>query len=38
MGLSVLNVRLGIGTLLLALVAFTGGALALYRFLAGIGR
>jgi Ni/Fe-hydrogenase subunit HybB-like protein len=37
MGLSVLNVRLGIGTLLLGLVAFTGGALALYRFLAGIG-
>ncbi len=37
MGLSVLNVRLGLGTLLLALVAFTGGALALYRFLAGIG-
>ena len=37
MGLSVLNVRLGFGTLLLALVAVTGGGLAAYRFLTGIG-
>jgi formate dehydrogenase iron-sulfur subunit len=37
MGLSVLNVRLGFGTLLLALVATTGGGLAAYRFLTGIG-
>jgi len=37
MGLSVLNVRLGLGTLLLALVAATGGVLAAYRFLTGIG-
>lgn len=37
MGLSVLNVRLGLGTLVLALIAVTGGGLAAYRFLTGIG-
>lgn len=37
MGHSVLNVRLGIGTLLLAAVAVTGGGLAVYRFFTGIG-
>ena len=37
MRLSVLNVRLGLGTLLLALLAATGGALAAYRFLTGLG-
>jgi formate dehydrogenase iron-sulfur subunit len=37
MTLSVLNVRLGIGTLLLGVVAVTGGGLAAYRFFTGIG-
>lgn len=37
MRVSVLNVRLGGGTLLLGVVAVTGGGLAAYRFLTGIG-
>lgn len=37
MKLSVLNVRLGIGTLVLAAIAVLGGGLAVYRFVAGIG-
>jgi len=37
MTLSVLNVRFGIGTLLLGAVTVTGGGLAAYRFLTGIG-